>query len=58
MIKDFSLAVHVFPFYMLSYLSNDEIFLPRNVNLSTNFRGLPQKSLIAMREEKEESNNQ
>ena len=36
-----SIAVHIFTRQMLISLSVDEILLPRYLNLSTNFRGLP-----------------
>ena len=38
-----SIAVHVLSMCMLTSLSVDEIFLPRYINRSTNFRGLPLK---------------
>ena len=35
-----SIAVHVSPIRMLTFLSRDEILLPRNINLPINFRSL------------------
>ena len=35
-----SIAVHAFPMHLLTFLSVDEILLPRDVNWSTNFSGL------------------
>ena len=36
-----SIAVHALPMSVLILLSVDEILLPRYMNLSTSFRGLP-----------------
>ena len=41
------MAVHTFSLHILTSLSVDEILLPRYVNCSTNFRGLPLKMKIA-----------
>ena len=38
-----SIIVYVFPMRMLTSLQVDEILLPRYVNKSLNFRGLPLK---------------
>ena len=43
MIDILSISVHAFTDFMLISLSADEIFLPRYVNWSTNFTGLPLK---------------
>ena len=40
MFINFSVAVYTSPLYILTLLSVDEIFLPRYMNLSTNFRVL------------------
>ena len=45
MVDNLSIAVHAFIKCMLTTLLVDEILLPRYVNLSTNFRGLPPASL-------------
>ena len=47
MIINRSIAVHTFAKHMLMLFSVDEILLPRYVNLSTNFRGLPLRIEIA-----------
>ena len=41
MIDNLSVAVHGFPMCILTLLSVDKILLPRYVNWSINFRGLP-----------------
>ena len=41
MIDDLFVADHAFPIHVLTSLSVDEILLPRYVNCSTGFRGLP-----------------
>ena len=43
MIDNLSIAVHSSSRHMLTSLSVDKILLPRYVNISTNFRGLPFK---------------
>ena len=43
MIDNLSIAVHPLAMHMLPLFSVDEILLPRYVNLSTNFKGLPLK---------------
>ena len=40
MIDNLSITVHAFPMSMLTWLSVEEILLPRYLNLSTNFRGV------------------
>ena len=40
-IDNLSIAVYALPMYILTLLSVDGILLPRYVNWSTNFRGLP-----------------
>ena len=40
-VDNLSVAVHTLPMCILIRLSVDEILLPRYVNWSTNFRGLP-----------------
>ena len=41
MIDNLSIAFHIFDRFMLTSLSVDEMLLPRYVNLSTDFSGLP-----------------
>ena len=41
MVDNSSIAVHTLPACMLTSLSVDEILLPRDMNGSTNFKGLP-----------------
>ena len=41
MINDLLIAFHTFPRYVLTSFSVDEILVPRYVNLSTDFRGIP-----------------
>ena len=41
MIDKLSIAVHAFAMSMLTLLSVDEILLPKYVNFSTDFKGLP-----------------
>ena len=41
MVNNQSIAVHAFPMHILTSLSVDEILVPRYINWSTYFRGLP-----------------
>ena len=41
MIDNLSIGVHAFALHMLTSFSVDEILLPRYVNWSINFKGLP-----------------
>ena len=43
MIDNLSVAVHAFSMSILASISVDKMLLPRYVNRSTNFRGLPLK---------------
>ena len=47
MVNNLLVAFYAFAKGMLTSLSVDEILLPKYVNLSTNFRGLPLKVKIA-----------
>ena len=47
MIDNLLIAFHAFARNMFTLLSVDEILLPRYVNLSTNFRGLPLRKEMA-----------
>ena len=47
MVNNLSMAVYAFTWHMLTSFSVDEILLPKYVNWSTNFRGLPFKVEMA-----------
>ena len=47
MIDNLFIVVHTFTRHMLTSLSVNEILLPKYVNLSNNFRGLPLKVEMA-----------
>ena len=46
MMDNLSIAVHAFTVHMLTSFTVDEILLPKQLNWSTNFRGLPLKLVM------------